>query len=83
MLAAEEMNMQQAAQIFSEVLGKKITYSKLPGFITRLVMGKDLFKMFNWINKNDAVFLKDVDAFEKQFPELVDLKSWIKQHFVD
>lgn len=82
-LASEEMNMQQAAQIFSEVLGRKITYSKLPGFITRLVMGKDLHKMFSWINKNDAVFLKDLDAFKKEFPELVDLKSWIKKHFAD
>jgi uncharacterized protein YbjT (DUF2867 family) len=81
-LAAEEMNMQQAAQIFSEVLGKKITYSILPGFITRLVMGKDLYKMFSWINKNDAVFLKDMGAFKKEFPELVDLKTWVKQHFV-
>ena len=80
-LAAEEMNMQQAAGIFSEVLGKKISYSKLPAIITRLFMGKDLYKMFTWINKNDAVFLKDMDSFKKEYPHLLDLKTWIKQHF--
>ncbi len=81
-LAAEEMNMQQAANIFSEVLGKRISYSKLPGFITRLVMGKDLYKMFTWINKNDAVFLKDMDAFKVEFPCQLDLNTWIRQRFI-
>ena len=48
--------MKKVADIFSEVLGKEIKYQKLPMFITRLVMGKDLYKMFKWINENDAVF---------------------------
>ena len=80
-LAAEELNMQEVATIFSEALNKKITYSKLPGLITRVFMGKDLYKMFTWINNNDAVFLKDMAAFKKQFPYLLDLKTWIKQRF--
>ena len=82
-LAAEELNMQEVATIFSEVLNKKITYSKLPTLITRLFMGKDLYKMFSWINNNDAVFLKDMAAFKKQFPHLLDLETWIKQKFTN
>ena len=81
--AAEELNMQEVATIFSEALNKKITYNKLPGLITRLFMGKDLYKMFSWINNNDAVFLKDMAAFKKQFPHLLDLKTWIKQKFTN
>lgn len=80
-LATEQMNMGQVADVFSEALNKKISYSKLPAIITRLFMGKDLYKMFTWINKNDAVFLKDMDSFKKEFPHLLSLRSWIQQHF--
>jgi uncharacterized protein YbjT (DUF2867 family) len=82
-IAAEELSMQEVADVFSEALNKKITYSKLPGLITRLVMGKDLYKMFSWINKNNAVFLKDMPAFKKEFPHLLDLRTWIKQRFAN
>ena len=82
-IAAEELSMQEVATIFSEALNKKITYSKLPNLVTRLFMGKDLYKMFSWINKNDAVFLKDMPAFKKEFPHLLDLKTWIKQKFTN
>ena len=82
-IAAEELSMQEVATFFSEALNKEITYSKLPGLITRLFMGKDLYKMFSWINKNDAVFLKEMPAFKKEFPYLLDLKTWIKQKFTN
>jgi uncharacterized protein YbjT (DUF2867 family) len=80
-IAAEEMDMAKVAGIFSEALGKEIKYQKLPGLITRLVMGKDLYKMFKWVNENDAVFLKDLDAFKKEYPHLTGLKEWIQRNF--
>jgi uncharacterized protein YbjT (DUF2867 family) len=80
-IASEEMDMQMVANIFSEVLGKEIKYQKLPMLITRLVMGKDLYKMFKWINENDAVFLKDIDTFKKEYPNLTELKQWIQLNF--
>jgi uncharacterized protein YbjT (DUF2867 family) len=82
-LAAEEMNMEQVASVFSEALERKIDYNKLPAFITRVVMGNDLYKMFTWINKNDAVFLKDINAFKKEFSHLLDLKTWIRRQFTN
>jgi hypothetical protein len=45
-------------------------------------MGKDLYKMFTWINNNDVSFLKDLDGFKKEFPGLLNLKTWIHQKFV-
>jgi uncharacterized protein YbjT (DUF2867 family) len=80
-IAAEEMDMQQVANTFSEVLGKEIKYQKLPMLITRLAMGKNLYKMFRWINENDAAFMKDLDAFKKENPNLTSLKQWIKLNF--
>jgi|SRR5680860_176172 len=80
-IGSEEMDMQLVAATFSEVLGKEISYQKLPLLIARLVMGKDLYKMFKWINKNDAVFIKDIDLFKKENPNLTSLKHWIKTNF--
>jgi len=80
-LGSEEMDMQQVAATFSEVLGKEISYQKLPLLIARLVMGKDLYKMFKWINENDAIFIKDIDQFKKENPNLTSLKHWIKTNF--
>lgn len=80
-VGAEQMDLEQAAAIFSEALGQNIKYQKLPGLITRLVMGKDLFTMFNWINAHNAIFVKDIEACKREFPGMVSLKSWIQQMF--
>jgi len=81
-LAAEEMNLVQAAAIFSEAMGKEIKYEQLPMFITRLVMGKNLYKMFKWVNENNAVFIKDFTAYKNDNPGLTSLREWIATTFL-
>lgn len=81
MLAAEQMDTQQVALLFSKVLGKEITYQKLPGIITWLAMGKNLYKMFKWINENDCFPKENVETTRKEFPDLLSLESWIKMNF--
>ena len=80
-LATEQLDGLQVTAIFSKIWNKPIGYQQLPGIITRLAMGKDLYKMFSWINKNDAVFVKDLDAFKKEFSGLMSLEEWIKNYF--
>ena len=80
-IGSEEMDMQQVAATFSEVLGKEISYQKFPMLIVRFVMGKDFYNMFKWINENDAVFIKDLELFKKENPNLLSLKQWIKINF--
>lgn len=82
MLAAEEMNFIQAAAIFSEVLGKEIKYQQLPMFVTRLAMGKNLYKMFKWLNEHDAVFIKDFTTYKKNNPGFISLREWIATRFI-
>ena len=76
------MDMQEIATIFSEALGKEISYQKFPMLIARLVMGKDLYKMFKWINENDSIFMKDLELFKKENPNLLRLRQWIKLNFL-
>jgi len=76
-IAAEQLNMAQVAALFSEVLGREVKYQKLPGLFTWLFMGKDLYKMFKWVNEHDVTFVKDIEAFKKEFPGLMSLRQWI------
>lgn len=80
-IGSEEMDMQEVATTFSQVMGKEIKYQKLPMLIVRLIMGKNLYKMFNWVNKNDPVFIKDLETFKKAYPNLTTLKQWVKFNF--
>lgn len=79
-VAADEMDMQSAAVAFSDVLGKPIKYSQLPGLLTRIFMGKDLHTMFNYVNKNDVCYVKDMNAVKSQFPFLTTMREWITKN---
>jgi uncharacterized protein YbjT (DUF2867 family) len=80
-LATDEMNLSKAAEIFSGVLGKPVKYQQLPLFIVRIVMGKNLYMMFKYINKNGGDFIKDLDAIKNQNPNLTGLKEWAVINF--
>ncbi len=80
-LAAEQMDGEQLAALFSKVMGKQIKFQQLPMLIVRLAMGKGLAKMFRWINNNDALFVKDIEEVRKEFPGMQGLEEWIKINF--
>ncbi len=80
-LATEQLNTQEVAQIFSDVLGKTVEYKKLPPLITRLFIGKSVYKMFKWMDEKNRFVKEDVNSTRKEFPGLVSLKSWIEQNF--
>lgn len=76
-LAADEMEMQIAAKQFSEVLGKPVKYSQLPGFLTRIFMGKDLYTMFNYMNTHDVSYVENIQDLKSAYPFLTSLNAWI------
>jgi len=80
-VAAEQMDGVQMTVILSKAMGRTITYQKLPMIIARLVMGKDLAKMFRWINENDALFVKDIAIVRNEFPGMLSLEDWVRTRF--
>ncbi len=80
-LATEQLSTQEIADIFSKALNKKIEYQKLPVLITRLFLGKNLYKMFKWINDKSSFQKEDLELTNKEFPSLISLKSWIEMNF--
>ncbi|MCA0933636.1 NmrA/HSCARG family protein [Lutimonas saemankumensis] len=77
-LVTDQKSAMEQAEAISKVLNKPVTYQKLPGIFTYLFMGKDLFKMFSYMNKNNFIVMKDIDAFKKEFKELGDFEYWVE-----
>lgn len=80
-LATEQLSTQEVADKFSEVLNKKIEYKKLPVLITRLFLGKNLYKMFKWMTEISSFQNEVVDLTKKEFTNPVSLKTWIERNF--
>lgn len=82
-LATDEKSVLEQAKSFSEGLNMDVTYQKLPGIFTLLFMGKDLYKMFGYMNKNNFVVVDNIDEIKKEFHGLGDLDQWIRTSFKD
>ena len=80
-LATEQISTFEVAQIFSEVLNKKIEYKKLPALIIKLFIGKSVYKMFKWMDEKNRFSKENVDSKRKEFPNLLSLKTWIERNF--
>src|SRR5499426_3998351 len=59
-IAGSELTNLQAAEVFSRILGKKVTFQRLPLPVVRLVLGKEFHQMFRWFNT--AGFKADIDG---------------------
>lgn len=80
-LASDSMTMSELSELLSKSMKRKIKYEKLPSIISRLVMGKNLYKMFRWIDKNEPKFVEDISKVKKEFEGMTNMKTWIEQEF--
>jgi hypothetical protein len=80
-IATDENQIGNLPQLFSEVIKKPVTYKKLPGLIVRLAMGKDLHKMFKYMNQNDFCVVHNISDVRNEFGIHGDFKNWITQNF--
>lgn len=80
-IATDEWQIGDIPEAFSKVIQKPVKYKKLPGFITRLAMGKDLSKMFKYMNKNDFSVVNNIESIKNEFGIQGNFKSWISQNF--
>lgn len=81
-LATDQMSMLELTELFEQQLDRSMKYQKLPGLITRLSMGRDLTKMFKWMDQNGFIFADDISAIKATFPGLIDMKTWIRNNFL-
>jgi uncharacterized protein YbjT (DUF2867 family) len=76
-IAGNELTNPQAAEVFSRVLGKRVTFQKLPMPIVRLVLGKEFYQMFRWFN--NAGFQANIGELRRRYPQvqLQTLEQWL------
>jgi len=80
-IATDEWQIGKIPQVFSEAINKPVSYKKLPGFITRLAMGKDLSKMFKYMNQNDFCVIDNIQEVKDEFNIRGDFRSWVHDNF--
>lgn len=80
-IASDKMTMGDLSKLLSKTMNRKIRYEKLPKIITRLVMGKNLYKMFTWVNRERPEFVSDIEAQRKEFQGMTNMESWLKKEF--
>jgi uncharacterized protein YbjT (DUF2867 family) len=77
-IAGSELTNPQAAEVFSRVLGKPVSFRKLPMPMVRLFLGKEFYQMFRWFN--NAGFKANIPELRRQYPEvrLRTLEEWLR-----
>ena len=80
-IATDRYKVSEIPDMYSAALGKPVKYGKLPGLIVRLAMGRDLHKMFSYMNKHNFCPTEDVNAVREEFGIEGNYRSWAKQHF--
>lgn len=80
-LASEELSTQQVADLFSAELDMPVEYKKLPWVVTRFILGKDVYKMFSWLNKGNKLADMEELTETRNKENLISLKHWIGNNF--
>jgi len=80
-IATDEKSMVELAKCFEDGLKMEVSYQKLPGIFTFLLMGKDLYKMFAYMNKNNFTIVEDINKIREEFEGLGSLDQWIRTTF--
>lgn len=67
-IAGDELTNEEVAQTMSEVLGINVKFKRLPLFIVKLLMDKELYLMFNWFY--DKGFTANLEETKSNFPSV-------------
>ncbi|HET7002211.1 MAG TPA: NmrA/HSCARG family protein, partial [Puia sp.] len=67
-LAGDELSNEQVAIRMSLVLGREIKFRRLPLFLAKLMMDKEMYLMFKWFNEKG--FTADMEGMKLHFPSV-------------
>lgn len=82
-IATDEYDMLALSEVFSEVLQKPVKYQKLPGLFTRLFMGRQLYKMFKYMNRHEFCEVKNIQGVREEFNIQSNFHDWVVKYFKD
>jgi uncharacterized protein YbjT (DUF2867 family) len=76
-IAGSALTNNQAAEVFTKVLKRPVKFRALPMPIARLMVGKEVYHMFKWLNASG--YKADVVGLRQRYPELhlKSLEDWL------
>ena len=63
------------------LLGRPIRPGQLPGIVVRVFLGRDLHRMFRWINTSSGTVPFSIEALRKVHPGLSTFEDWCRHNF--
>ena len=78
-IAGSELTPRQTADVFSRVMGKPVKYGRLPMLAARILLGKEFYAMFRWLNRDG--FQANIPELRRKYPEvhLHSLEEWLRE----
>jgi uncharacterized protein YbjT (DUF2867 family) len=77
-LAGDEPTMPDAAEAFSRVTGREVSYYQVPWDQLREQMGEEYAVMYEWFN--EVGYEADIGALRSEYPELSTLEQYLRDH---
>jgi uncharacterized protein YbjT (DUF2867 family) len=77
-LAGDELTMPEAAEAFSLVTGREVSYYQVPWDQFREQMGEEYAVMYEWFN--DVGYEADILALRSEYAELTTLEQYLRGH---
>jgi uncharacterized protein YbjT (DUF2867 family) len=77
-LASDELTMPEAAEAFSLVTGREVSYYQVPWDQFREQMGEEYAVMYEWFN--DVGYEADILALRSEYPELTTFEQYLRGH---
>jgi uncharacterized protein YbjT (DUF2867 family) len=76
-IAGSGLTNREAAEVFSRVLGRPVKFRAIPMPVARIVLSKDLYRMFVWLNASG--YKADIPELRLRYPELhlKSLEDWL------
>ena len=75
-IASDEMTQQEAAELFSNVLGKPVAYNQVSWEETANRMPPQLIKVFQWYETSG--FKADVTSLRQRYPNMMTLEQYLR-----
>jgi len=77
-LAGDEPTMPDAAEAFSRVTGREVSYYQVPWDQFREQVGEEYAVMYEWFN--EVGYEADIGALRSMYPELSTLEQYLRDH---
>jgi uncharacterized protein YbjT (DUF2867 family) len=79
-LVGDVVTTRTQAETLSRALGRPIRPRKLPSLIARVFLGRDLYRMFRWVDAEGGAVPFDIDALRSVHPGLATFEQWCRRN---